>query len=760
MGQPLENVLQHCTVKITVPDKRGHGTGFIVAPGLLLSCAHVVRGDNNQCHKEPVKIWQKQNFISEAEVTKWLPDLDIALLKFSPPPDSEFPCVYLDEAVASGDELYIFGYPDQDYPNGCPVTFNSEGLTGDEPPLIKFKLGQVRPGMSGAPLLNQRTGKVCGVVKFTRSRGDDLGGGAVTKSVIISQFSALAELQQRFHREDKRWIDNITVTTPYDIPQLTTDRNSLPPVVCNWRPEQYLVPYRSLGSGFVGKVNDLWALHDILRDKGAAVVEGVGVVSGMGGLGKTQLAIEYVNRFTMCYPGGIFWVDAERGLSAVIAQLLPGLSHTEIDNTLGEGEQLICLWNKLSHSQHVLIVFDNFPENESLRKWLPPSGTIQVLVTTRRRDHDYSRIALQVMSIEEGMELLNKGERVFGQEGEKIVEALGGLPLAIELTRKFLELRRALTIEGLLEQMAKEGEINTLGVFAKKYHDELPSGHEKEVAATIKISWDIASKNNTAKSVLQAMSLVDPTPVPSRLLRKILDLPSASILEDPLDDAISELTNRFSLIELDNENDPQMHRLVSAFVRTTIDENDKLFEDLVASVEREMARTTDEEDVHAYYELQKVLPHAETLVASESIDPEQAIKIAEYLSRHYSRLGTYRLSEKYGRKSLLLCEQCYPRGSAEIARSQSNLATVLQDLGELEEARDLLRQALESDQKSFEPGHSSIAISQSNLALVLKDLGELEEARDLAYQAYDAFLNRLGPGHSYTKTAKANWESI
>ena len=316
------------------------------------------------------------------------------------------------------------------------------------------------------------------------------------------------------------------------------------------------------------------------------------------------------------------------------------------------------------------------------------------------------------------MELLNKGERVFGQEGQKIVEALGGLPLALELTRKFLELRRELTIEGLLEQMAKEGEIRTLGVFAKKYHDELPSGHEKEVAATIKISWDIASKNNTARSVLQAMSLVDPTPVPSRLLRKILDLPSASILEDPLDDAISELTNRFSLIELDNENDPQMHRLVSAFVRMTIDENDKLFGDLVASVEREMARTTDEEDVHAYVELQKVLPHAEKLLASESVELEHAIEIAGYLSRHYRSLGTYRLSEKYGRKSLLLCEGRFPKGSAEIATRQSNLA------------------------------------------MVLKDLGELEEARDLACQAYDAFLNRLGPGHSYTKTAKANWESI
>ena len=188
MDRPLENLLQRCTVKLTIPGKRGHGTGFIVAPGLILSCAHVVKGKDNQYYKNPIKIWQKQKCVFEAKVKKWIPDFDIALLEFSPPPDSQLPCVYLDEAVSSGDELYAFGYPDQDFPNGCPVTFNCEGHTGDEPPLIKLKAGLIRPGISGSPLLNTRTGKVCGVVKFTLSRGNDLGGGAVTASVILSQF--------------------------------------------------------------------------------------------------------------------------------------------------------------------------------------------------------------------------------------------------------------------------------------------------------------------------------------------------------------------------------------------------------------------------------------------------------------------------------------------------------------------------------------------------------------------------------------------
>jgi hypothetical protein len=67
---------------------------------------------------------------------------------------------------------------------------------------------------------------------------------------------------------------------------------------------------------------------------------------------------------------------------------------------------------------------------------------------------------------------------------------------------------------------------------------------------------------------------------------------------------------------------------------------------------------------------------------------------------------------------------------------------------------------LESYEKNFEPGHPVIAIRQSALALVLQDLGEIEEARDLAGQAYRSFLNRFGPEHPYTKTAKRYWESF
>ncbi len=66
----------------------------------------------------------------------------------------------------------------------------------------------------------------------------------------------------------------------------------------------------------------MWEIHDILQERKTAVVEGVGLVVGMGGIGKTQLAIEYVHRFGMCYPNGIFWTDAEQGISNLPSQIL------------------------------------------------------------------------------------------------------------------------------------------------------------------------------------------------------------------------------------------------------------------------------------------------------------------------------------------------------------------------------------------------------------------------------------------------------
>ena len=202
MPQRLDELLQECTVKITIPYQSGWGTGFFVAPGLILTCAHVVRRSPGQVQVG----WQNKTL--DAVVERSIPDpYDLALLRVTLEADANLPCVWLDEEVQPRDPLYLFGYPDEGDRQGEPRTFNCNGVTGSDVAAILFNLGQVRPGMSGSPLLNQRTGKVCGMVKFTRDRSIDLGGGAIPSRVILEQFPQLGQLQQKFHRDDRRWWD-------------------------------------------------------------------------------------------------------------------------------------------------------------------------------------------------------------------------------------------------------------------------------------------------------------------------------------------------------------------------------------------------------------------------------------------------------------------------------------------------------------------------------------------------------------------------
>jgi tetratricopeptide (TPR) repeat protein len=518
-------------------------------------------------------------------------------------------------------------------------------------------------------------------------------------------------------------------------------------------PVRNTMRYKSIRERFVGRVKEIWYIHDIFHAGKTAIIEGVGAVFGTGGIGKTQLAVEYVQRFCGSYPGGVFWVDAERGISGLIVQVLQGAGF-KIDTRQKEEDQLAELWRKLNLFEPVLIVLDNFPEDIPLEPWLPPSGSIYTLVTTRRRDLNCARVSLDFMTVKEGVKLINSGDRKFGKDAEELVTLLGGLPLALELARNYLNQRQEKSIQNLLDEIRSTSEIQALDLFTKKYAGDLPTGHVKEIAATFQIGLNHAS--DTARSVLLCMGLLAPVPVPRRLIRKILDLGPRGGLEDSLDEAVAELVNKLSLVELDEENDPWMHRLITGFIRSGMDQDKALHVKVIKAVGEEMDRVDDDYDTAAYNELEKIVPHAEVLLDSEFIEKGSFIGISNSLSLHNWKHARYRIAERYGRRSLAACQEHFDPSHQLIARGQSDLALVLRELGELEEARDLLRLALTSDEKNFDPSHTKIAIKRSNLALVLQDLGELEEARDLLRLALASGEKNFDPSHPAIAKRRSN----
>ena len=214
MEQVLLKWLPHCTARIILPGQNRAGSGCFVAPGTLLTCAHVVTAALTGTAFSSVEVCWEGNRYS-AQVHKVCPECDLALLHV---PVNEHHCVLLSNEVYEiqpHEHLCSYGYPD-DHPQGDTVTSEFEGLTQEAFPLLKLKLGQIRPGMSGAPLLDERTGTVCGIIELSRGRESDLGGRAIPISTIIKVFPELIEGQRQYQRSDQGWTMWLTLPlTPH-----------------------------------------------------------------------------------------------------------------------------------------------------------------------------------------------------------------------------------------------------------------------------------------------------------------------------------------------------------------------------------------------------------------------------------------------------------------------------------------------------------------------------------------------------------------
>ena len=215
--EQLLELLRQCTVQLVF--KGGHGSGFFVAPGMVLTCAHVV-AEAQKSNEVITAHWKKQPYSTDIQqvLSEMHPDLqigypDLAVLKIDALSNAKHPCVYLHPEAHLGDRIYSYGYTDT-YSTGDPSTYINEGWTGEQHLLLKLKEGQAQSGLSGAPILNLRTGGVCGIMKRSRGTENDLGGRAVPTHTIFQALHEkqidLQSFQQAFHRQDRRWYNSLT----------------------------------------------------------------------------------------------------------------------------------------------------------------------------------------------------------------------------------------------------------------------------------------------------------------------------------------------------------------------------------------------------------------------------------------------------------------------------------------------------------------------------------------------------------------------
>jgi tetratricopeptide (TPR) repeat protein len=488
-------------------------------------------------------------------------------------------------------------------------------------------------------------------------------------------------------------------------------------------------------AAFAGRDDLLGELRGRLHQEGSAVaVVPAQALYGLGGVGKTQLALEYAHRYQADYDL-IWWIVAETpgAIPAGLAELAPRLDLVDDPSQLADQEELAAaVLEALRRRNRWLLVFDNVPDRQQLALYLP-QGDGQVLITSRSPVWGGTAQRVKVDTFTRAESLAFLTHRTGSQDqttAGALAEELGDLPLALEQAAAYLEQ----TNMPLPEYLA---------LFRRRRQELLRLGEPTAYQGTVDTTWQLAIEQvatiapggRAAVALLRLCAFLAPESIPLDLLSADPEVLSAELAaagrdELALQEAVAGLY-RYSLVDRDQAG-LRMHRLVQAVVRTylTPQERDAGAELAVRLLGE--AFPTQLEEPATWPRCAQLLPHLLAATDHAMSQPAAGAAAGSLLNRATEYLGRrveLRAARAAAERALIITEAAYGPDHPQVARTLGNLGNVLETLGELAAARAAQERALSIAEAAYGPDHPEVARSLGSLGNVLEALGELAAAR-------------------------------
>lgn len=249
---------------------------------------------------------------------------------------------------------------------------------------------------------------------------------------------------------------------------------------------------------FTGRETELLELAQSLvthhASKATAITQ-TAVATGMGGIGKTQLAGEFCYRYGR-YFHCVHWINARDGnLDAEIAACGREMGFSYFPETTQE--QVIITLREWQKQPFRLLVLDNLEDPKVLSEWLPKLTGLRILVTARRQhwaaDLGVNVYPLDTLPRPDSIALLRslspRLKDVNDPDIDALAERLGDLPLALDLAGRYLHARPRLITAEYLRLLDEAGNALEHTSFAGWYKDNQPTKHETSLVATFLLSW-------------------------------------------------------------------------------------------------------------------------------------------------------------------------------------------------------------------------------------------------------------------------------
>ncbi len=532
----------------------------------------------------------------------------------------------------------------------------------------------------------------------------------------------------------------------------------------------WLVPFPR-NPFFTGREEILEVLHAQLGVAQAVALTQSSALHGLGGVGKTQIALEYAYRHSLEY-SAVFWIGAETE-EQIVSSLLRIAEVLQLPGRDGKDQQqaIADVQRWLSVHDQWLLIWDNVEDLAQLDRFLPSIRSGAILITTRCQTlGTLARgVDLLPMEHEEGMLFLLRRAKVLEPEatyvqvsqlaeqmplqyaaGADMVTAMGGLPLALDQAGAYLEATQCglpvyldlfYTRRAILLQQRGEGSRD----------------HPASVSTTFTLAITATATCHPAVwDLLRICALLQPDGIPEELFRQGAEhfgTTLASVCHDELEwNQVIRVACSYSLLSRQSEElTLSIHRLVQAVLLDTMTkaEWEQWTQRAIRALDTAFPEILPTTEYAAWKQGEQLLPHA-LLCLERATTSEESLALASlaYKTAQYLRArGQYGQAESLLQRALYLQEQILGPDHPDVATSLNYLAILYRGQGKYTQVEPLYQRALRIWEQTQGPDHPDIARVLNNLANLYRRLGKYEEAEPLYQRALHLREQAQGPDH-------------
>ena len=496
---------------------------------------------------------------------------------------------------------------------------------------------------------------------------------------------------------------------------------------------------------------------------------------GVGGLGKTQVAVEYALQYRDHYTAVLMVnADTPESLRSGIAGLA-GVLYADLDPATTDDIKERATLDWLQKHPGWLLIVDNADTETArdaviarLTQWA--NGHVLITARLKQWPQTVEALDLHVLGVDDGARFLLKateGRRRAASDEEAQARLLAGddldgLCLALEQAAAYIA-ERQISFEEYRQRWAENAKQARTWADGKlmQYHPE------SEVSLSIATTWLTTFQQlpPASRRLLEMLSWLAPAPIPQGLmdhpeLERQLQLvsgpalaagssderggePAASavpLTEVDIETALIPL-RRYSLLA-HRPGDPvdsagRVHRVMQLITRERLssEQQKSAFAAMLEALHDYTPIGT--HNVTTWSVLQPLLPHLLAVIehAKPYDHPEPTTALMGAVASYYGAIAKHASAEKFERQAMELDELRHGPSSPKYATRLSNFAGTLQATNRLEEAEPLMRRALAIDEQFYGPEHSNVANRLNNLAHLLQAMNRLAEAESLLRRA-------------------------